>query len=462
MKKSIVFIFIFIITSFAYSQKNCDCNTTVDLLIKKIEQGYPGFIEKTSDTLFYNNHKYNITETAKNSDKKNCIFLMKDYLAFFKDKHISIKRVVNNDNFIIEPKTIEIPNINEITKSTDEIEGIWKTSKSTIGIIKSDKQSYTGFILKKNDSIKNKKKFRVIFELSIDKNIATLYGNKTIKDTYKIYDNSILTFQLIPNIFIKKKPLPNLTNFEIEKKIKELKGFHFKQLSAKTLYLKLPSFDYNKVDLINNLIDTNKDLLEKSENLIIDIRDNPGGTDNAYKKILPYISTNTIRTIGYEFLATQNLVDEMQKYLNNHPNINETEKDEMLQNIELYKNNIGKFVNTEKIEVYKDSLKPIDKSPKHIVIIINNSVGSSAENFVYKARQSKKVKIVGVPTVGVMDYGSVRQYEFECKDYELFLPTFRSLRLPNYPIDNIGLQPDIYIDKSIKDWVKFTKEYIEN
>lgn len=35
------------------------------------------------------------------------------------------------------------------------------------------------------------------------------------------------------------------------------------------------------------------------------------------------------------------------------------------------------------------------------------------------------------------------------------------MRLPDYPIDNIGFQPDIYLDKYVKDWVQFVVDYLE-
>ena len=64
-------------------------------------------------------------------------------------------------------------------------------------------------------------------------------------------------------------------------------------------------------------------------------------------------------------------------------------------------------------------------------------------------------------TEGGLDYADARFFEFGCGNYQLLLPTYRSLRLPDFPIDNIGIQPDMYIDKSVKDWVKFTVNYLE-
>jgi len=52
---------------------------------------------------------------------------------------------------------------------------------------------------------------------------------------------------------------------------------------------------------------------------------------------------------------------------------------------------------------------------------------------------------------GVLDYASQRYFEFGCANYQFLLPTWRVSRLPDYPIDNIGVQPDIYLDESVED-----------
>lgn len=109
-----------------------------------------------------------------------------------------------------------------------------------------------------------------------------------------------------------------------------------------------------------------------------------------------------------------------------------------------------------------DTVVLAKKSPQQIVILANNHVGSAAENFLLKAKQSKKVKVLGTPTEGVLDYANAYFFKFGCDNYKLLLPTYRSLRLPDYPIDNIGIQPDIYLDKTVNDWVLFAVEYLEN
>ena len=118
-------------------------------------------------------------------------------------------------------------------------------------------------------------------------------------------------------------------------------------------------------------------------------------------------------------------------------------------------------MNLDADRIIIDTIKLAYKSPRQIAVLTNGAVGSAAENLTLYAKQSKKVKILGRPTEGVLDYADARFFEFGCGNYQLLLPTYRSLRLPDFPIDNIGIQPDIYIDRSVKDWIKFAVDYLE-
>lgn len=86
----------------------------------------------------------------------------------------------------------------------------------------------------------------------------------------------------------------------------------------------------------------------------------------------------------------------------------------------------------------------LSKSPRQILFLADKEVGSASEALLFAARQSKKVKIMGTPTYSVLDYASARGIDLKLSNRMLVLPTNRSVRLPEYPIDNIGIQPDIY------------------
>ena len=101
---------------------------------------------------------------------------------------------------------------------------------------------------------------------------------------------------------------------------------------------------------------------------------------------------------------------------------------------------------------------------------MNENNGSSAEQFLLSAQNSSKVVLFGANnTAGVLDYSNITPKTLPSGKYELWLPATRSRRLPDNPIDNIGIAPDIIIplepQKQLYDkldsWVYFVKNYLE-
>ncbi len=234
-----------------------------------------------------------------------------------------------------------------------------------------------------------------------------------------------------------------------------------RMLVSKIFYIRISSFKYENIDPVKNLIAKNKKNIEESKALIIDVRDNFGGTDDVYQPLLPYILTNPLRIMNVEFLSTPTLINGLRDYaLQNIPKDSLKAIQQIEDDLKEYKENLGNFVLYDGKKVTVDNIKLKPKSPKQIIILANNNVASAGENFLFSARQSKKVKILGTPSMGVLDYGSIREFNLECDNYTLYLPTYRSARLPQYPIDNTGIQPDVYLDDTVDDWLDFAIKYI--
>lgn len=472
MKQILILITLFAINS-AFGQQNCSCGVALDKLIVKIESDYPGFSEKTKDTLLYNNFKKQLKVEANASEQSSCFEVLKKYTSFFKDQHIWFSPIIALDDKEAETaEFIEVDMDKFLKKSKiNTIEGIWEYSSIgneevdfKVGIIKTMENEYIGFAIPSD--YENSEPKRILFKLSTNGRYKSYFPDKIkhFLGDYEIHDNIFLYFKTIERILIKEGKAVTLSEEELVKKIGELQGFRIKQLSNKTSLLTLPSFDYPYVKVINKLIEDNRNLIEHSENLIIDIRGNAGGTSHAFQKLLPYIMTNSIRNMWIEFLATQTLISGLESYIESIKDEEESQEEvkEVEEEIKLFKKSLGQFVNTAEDAFFTKEVVLAEKSPNYVIILINKGVASSGEDFVIAAKQSKKVKVLGTPTLGAIDYASSREFDFGCNNYKLYLPTFRSLRLPEFPIDNIGIQPDIYLDKTVTDWVKFAKEYLEN
>ncbi len=443
-----------VFTSISFSQTDCGCEQALKQLIVKIESEYPGFKDKTKERILYNSFKENLLIKSGSISETNCIELLRSYKDYFRDGHISIYPFGQELNVQQNKVTISAEEFQRLIKSTsDPLEGIWKSGVYKVGIVKA-KDEYQGFILEADTTFwkANEIKFRL---LETGKAKYYLRDHSLSEETWELVDGWIIYFK--NSKFVKELPKPNLSEIEIKSRMEEIDGCYFKQVSEKTVLLCFSSFEHNYVERIKKLLADNKKAIESSENLIVDVRNNLGGTYDAYVDLLPYIHTNNIRGLGMEFLATQTLIDGIEDWYDDAEG-----KKKASEWIVMFKEKMGQFVNTDTTEYYTDSIKLAERSPKYVVILANRRTASSGEAFVLDAKQSKKVKILGTPTYGALDYGSASFFEIGCNNYKLMMPTWRSMRLPEYPIDNIGIQPDIYLDKSVKDWVQFAINYLEN
>lgn len=471
--KQLLLLTLLFVANTAFSQKDCDCNKALDKLITKIENEYPGFEEKTADKFLYDSFKKQLKEEASATEQSFCFEVLKKFTSFFKDGHIYFLKANSSIENVVDATTyidVDMVKFMEDSKTkTNSLEGVWVYSSIDVeevdfkvGIIQTKKEEYTGFAIP--SSLENSASKRVLFKLTSKDKYESYFPNKT-KHTgdFKVQGNAFLYFKTIERILIKEEEAMKFSEEDLERKYREIQGFKVKQLTDRTVSITLPSFDYPFVETINNLIEENRNLIENSENLILDVRGNGGGTGNAFQELLPYIMTNPIRDMWIEFLATETLIDGLESYIESIKEEKESQEEikEIKEEIILFKKNLGKFVNTEENSFTIQEVAFAKKSPKYVVILIDKGVASSGEDFVIAAKQSKKVKILGTPTYGAIDYASVRPFDFGCPDYNLYLPTFRSLRLPEYPIDNIGIQPDIYLDQTVTDWVQFAIDYLE-
>jgi len=118
---------------------------------------------------------------------------------------------------------------------------------------------------------------------------------------------------------------------------------------------------------------------------------------------------------------------------------------------------LSEFVNPYDNNMFTYRFDTVYEYPKNIGIIVNKGCASSTEQFLLEAKQSKKVKVFGTNTLGAIDISNMYLAESPCKEFRLHYCLTRRLWLPELTFDDIGLQPDFYLDKSIPKykWVEF-------
>ncbi|MDR2233055.1 MAG: S41 family peptidase [Tannerella sp.] len=446
-------------------------------LKKTFEENDAGFqymIDKKGHVA-YSIHNQDILEKVKVAETPTeCTRLLHEWLSFFRSGHIGIESLGNEQQFLkMDQKTgIWNGNISEFEKivaSKKEVdyEGIWETGEYKIGI-KKEGSIFIGFIIESDvDGWRDQGRIK----LKIEQN------KNNWKSTYYMRDYSIEEREnpeLTGNNYLQigqwllKRISPVFPEDQlVDKHFERMNALvpYLEKLNKKTLYMRIPSFHHNAKFAIDNVLAANKEMILNTENLIIDIRNGTGGSDISYFELLPFIYTNPMREVSVEFLSTERNNKRMLDLANNpeyRDIFDEVTRQQFKKDYERMQGELGKFVNLSDKEVDIIQFDTIYAYPKNIGIIINGRNASTDENFLLVAKQSKKVKLFGVTTFGSLDVSNMYYVDSPSKNFRLHYCLSRSLRIPGMEIDEIGIQPDYYLDKSIPSykWVDFVNDIL--
>jgi hypothetical protein len=170
-----------------------------------------------------------------------------------------------------------------------------------------------------------------------------------------------------------------------------------------------------------------------------------------------------MRTVAVEFLSTKlNNQQLLELATASDSDMAEETRQWLRDSYDKLQSRLGEFVNLfgDEVNIYK--YDTVHKYPKNVGIIINEGNASTTEQFLLAAKQSKKVKLFGVTTSGALDISNQASVESPCKEFELLYCLSRSMRIPGMTIDDIGLQPDYYLDKTVSpyQWVEFVNNVL--
>ncbi|HFU7085241.1 TPA: S41 family peptidase [Bacillus cereus] len=214
--------------------------------------------------------------------------------------------------------------------------------------------------------------------------------------------------------------------------------------------------DFANTEAINTLLDSHKDELNAFPNLIIDVRLNRGGSDDAFFNLLPYLFEDKEISL-FDSSETMQLNHTERNY---HLRMKDIEIEDYDSLDELSKLFTSMFIQDLK-KNYKKGFVTFDTSglpkelqtlkihgrklPSRVVILTDVTCGSSGDSFVEVAKKSLKVKVIGRPTAGLNDYSNLAVMEW-ADTFALYYPTSRlSIIDKGEGMSGIGIQPHIHI-----------------
>ncbi len=411
-----------------------------------------------------------------------CTETLYEFLTFFRSGHIGIVRSSGSsdeeqenplkDEEIIkqfedwESVEVDLKAFEEELSNQKEagFEGIWQSGVYKVGI-KEMEDAYVGFIIEADGVYWRPGQVKFKIAKNEGDFPATFYmRDHSVRDIGEvdILGNNYLQMGFISFDRLKPKFDTDSTILQYVQLINASEPFAEK-LSDQTVLLRIPSFNYNQKGLIDSVINEHRELMMKTENLIIDLRNNGGGSDNSFSEILPFIYTNPIRTVGVELLSTPLNNQRMRDFLKER-DLSEEDKEWINTTLDTLENHIGEFVSLNKYPVSVSELDTVYEYPKNVGIIIHENNGSTTEQFLLAAKQSKKVKLFGTTTAGVLDISNMYSASSPCNQFQLAYSLSKSMRIPDMTIDDKGIQPDYYIDDSIPDheWISFVESILSD
>jgi hypothetical protein len=487
MRKKILLIWIALLVSvFAYSQAD-ECLQDFDYLVNKIKADYPGYNDKVT-----NANRSQLSLLEKGIREKitkypdSCVYYLKEYTDFFKDYHLRVNRKWKESNqqpTIMEVSTygknlnVDVDSLQQATKNTNGIEGVWMGFRQEFLVVK-DGLKYVGVVVNNQGW----KSGQILFEFILVNDTVFDVINHSLVQDRKIYmtkaslhlNRKILEFH-DDTRFVRKSDTDILDKAILYSYVPMYPNGRntypvVMYLSDSTFYIRIPDFYSNTA---NQFVIQHWDEIVKRPNLIIDIRYNGGGQDNYYQEFAKLIYTKPYESKGVEWYASKGNIQFFEDAMKKGEIRDGEAGMKWTQDlVNAMKKNVGGFVThphylNYNSTVQRDTVYPM---PRKVGIIINDGNGSSAEQFLLLAKESDKVILFGnCNTAGVLDYSNVVQNDFPSENYQLLYPMTHSKRLPENPIDNIGIAPEVIIPfpateqlyDRLDNWIYFVQDYLE-
>ena len=460
------------------STSTCNCAMELSWVRNTFEKNDAGFedVLQRKGKQAYDAHNLEINRKAKSIKSVTaCRGVIVEWLRFFRKGHFSV-RIINEQNLqssspqvdsttIAQHERMEIDEAIFIDKVTQEQHpsplGVWESAPYKVAIVPIE-NGYAGVVLDAPGTKWQKGQVKLkLFRVGDAYKANIWMGNFSLNENRKVefIGNNIIHIEGFSFLNRKSKNFedtPSTQNYL--RSINTTQPF-YERLSDNTTYLRIPSFGISQKRLIDSVLLSNDQHIRQSANLIIDLRNNGGGSDAAYQSLIPYLYTNPIRTVGVQFLSTE-LNNKAMLALSADTLFDEDQRKEFRKIYEKLTTALGDFVQVTDDLVSVEELDSIYPYPKQIAILINEYNASTTEQFLLSAKQSSKVKLYGKTTFGALDISNMSKVTSPSGTFEFWYCTSKSLRIPDMAIDDIGLQPDFYLDSSIpqKDWVDFAKE----
>jgi len=459
-KLLLIFIFCFGYIVFASAQETVPTNKDVAFIAGKIKTVYAGYDSSVNSMA--------LNKLAKEIDLmavKDTLAAYSKLTALFNDQHLALyelRLTKNIDLAACAANMASLKNTNSAAAQENKYEGYWINDVNNLVIyLKYDGgDEYSGYLVESNKDIPQGYK------------IIRLYKNESAKRTVD-YTDPVRQFRTITKAGFTTNSTLLVSAFSKWYKIKNYsagylgskKPFNEKPaiiaLDSNNVLIKMHDFSSRGIAKVyDSLIIANRDIIANCKNLIIDIRNNAGGTISSFFPLLPFFADKPMVTVGAYKLCSQDLIDDALADKKFYESKNDSNKiNDLVKSIKRMEEHKNQFIYLKPDTIV---FKKTPSKIKHVALVVNHTCRSAAELMVLYLKQQGAVKTFGENTGGAVDYLDLLTYRLPVSNLILWTGTTKreiTAAQPGY--DKHGIQPDVAIKENTADWIEIIKHYYE-
>ena len=434
--------------------QNCNCLSQFSFVKNYYETNNPAFQKIKTNPADYKNYVMQVkkltAEISRERSDDRCNIYFEKYVALLKDHHsgieLNLKRLPINlnsqatiDSFKATAayrsfKKLSIDTGSLITalrlKAREDIEGIYSSGSITVGIYRSEPDSYLGVVIAKHKLL--------------DAGHVLLEFKKRGKDSFDcVYHTGLLAlnFQNVyKTLIIKNGQIPYIGFAKAGVQDNhDAKPYSFRAIDDSTNYIRLTSFDRQWKEELDSFYTSIDARIQAKPYLIIDLRDNGGGAEVCYHGLVRYFYTRPLQQDRVDVWVS---ADNIKRYeeINYNPilisRMKQSPPSTFIPQIE---------------GDNQDWTMEGTVNPRKVVLLFNKLTASSAEGMITYALQSDKVITMGENSGGFIGYGDVMTSPVPCGKYLIKSTTTQYHNNSRYEF--VGI-PAMHILSPKQDWIK--------
>ncbi|NOT50518.1 MAG: hypothetical protein HOP10_04490 [Chitinophagaceae bacterium] len=461
---------------FSYAQ-SCSCLDEFYFIKDHIEKNHGGFNKKIGSTNepAYKRFTDQLEENIKkDKSEKYCIAWLKKYILYLQDHHSNFTpgsgKVIKEDSAAaleaffkskeyLSTESINLNNISWIhpwkNREPNGIEGIYHTPDSiyVVAMLKdqTDRRDYVAVILDSKTKLWSQGQVKIELKQVNDSLFdAFIYlRNHSMNYEQIVYKNGRLEFNGWNKLGIPAKNKQAAIDKEL---------IRFTVLDSSTTLLSIRSFSAAIFSKLDSAYKNVFPLIKKYPHLIIDVRNNGGGSDWSYNALMPLIYTDPFDSDVVEYYSTPANIKAYQDY------------DDQLKKSDpftkpVFTNAIGamnkvspySFVPTGNGKPRRITYTKNNGFPEKIAVLYNRNCASSCESLLFEVMHSSKSLMVGENSGGYTGYGNVMTITTPCGNQLSWTTTvYRN----QWKYEFVGIPPQYKIPDNETDWVEYTRKLL--